>query len=162
MTTDANRLLVDTNVLVYASLRHSSWHAQAIQAMHAELQAGAELWVSRQILREYLAVLTRPGTTTLASPSVTAAADVAAFERMFHVADDNRAVTARLLALVQSFLVYTSNSKTYSVILLPRKQTSTSLCQASLDWQSKSLDLSISFVGNLSMSHSGRWVSHLQ
>ncbi|MCO6459485.1 MAG: hypothetical protein J5I93_29585 [Pirellulaceae bacterium] len=105
MTTNADRLLVDTNVLVYASLRHSPWHAQAIRAIHAELQAGTELWVSRQILREYLAVLTRPGTTTLASPGAAAAADVAAFERMFHVADDNRAVTARLLALVQSFRI---------------------------------------------------------
>ena len=102
MTTDADGLLVDTNVLVYASLRHSPWHAQAIQALHVARQAGAELWVSRQILREYLSVITRPGMTTLASPAVVAAADVAAFERMFRVADDTNDVTSKLLALVQS------------------------------------------------------------
>jgi predicted nucleic acid-binding protein len=66
------------------------------------IQAGAELWVSRQILREYLAVLTRPGTTTLASPAATAVADIAAFVRMFRVADDTGDVTTKLLALVQS------------------------------------------------------------
>jgi predicted nucleic acid-binding protein len=102
VTAAAERLLVDTNVLVYASLRNSVWHVPAIQALHSELQAGAELWVCRQVLREYLAVLTRPGTTTLAAPAMTASSDVAAFEKMFHVADDTREVTARLLALAQS------------------------------------------------------------
>jgi len=99
VTTPADRLLVDTNVLVYASLRNSPWHTQAL---HAELQTGMELWLSRQILREYLVVLTRPGTATLASPAVTATADVAAFERMFRVADDTSDVTSKLLTLVQS------------------------------------------------------------
>jgi predicted nucleic acid-binding protein len=102
VTTAANRILVDTNVLVYASLRNSPWHGPAIQSLHTELQAGTEIWVSRQILREYLAVLTRPGTTTLASPRAAAVADVSAFVRMFHIADDTSDVTINLLALVQS------------------------------------------------------------
>jgi predicted nucleic acid-binding protein len=104
VTTAADRLLVDTNVLVYASLRNTPWHADAIQAIHTELQAGVELWVSRQILREYLAVLTRPGTTTLASPAATGAADVAAFERMFHVADSH--------AVTRSGIVRNENRRT--------------------------------------------------
>jgi predicted nucleic acid-binding protein len=102
VTTAANRVLVDTNILVYAALRNSPWHAQAIQALQAELRAGAEMWISRQILREYIAVLTRPGTTTLASPVLSATADVVAFEQMFHVADDTRDVTATLLSLIRS------------------------------------------------------------
>ena len=102
MTTAANGILVDTNVLVYASLRSSPWHGHAVQALHTELQAGAEIWVSRQILREYLAVLTRPGTTTLASPRATAVADVTAFVSMFHIAGDTSDVTTTLLGLVQS------------------------------------------------------------
>jgi predicted nucleic acid-binding protein len=102
VTMGVNRILLDTNVLVYASLRNSPWHAYAIQALHRELQAGAEIWVSRQILREYLAVLTRPGTTTLAAPAATAVADIGAFMRMFRVADDTNDVTIKLLALVQS------------------------------------------------------------
>ena len=102
MTAAANRILVDTNILVYAALRNSPWHVRAIQALHGELQSGAEMWISRQILREYIAVLTRPGTTTLASPAAIAAADVVAFEQMFHVADDTHDVTASLLSLVQN------------------------------------------------------------
>lgn len=102
VTTAVDRLLIDTNVLVYASLRSSPLHGQAILALDAEIHAGTELWVSRQVLREYLAVLTRPGTTTLAAPATTAASDVAQFERMFHVADETRDVTANMLLLVQS------------------------------------------------------------
>jgi predicted nucleic acid-binding protein len=98
----ASRILVDTNVLVYASLRNSSCHIPAIQALHSELQAGSSLWVSRQILREYLAVMTRPGTTTLVAPAAAAAANGEAFERMFHVADDTSDVMFRLLALVKT------------------------------------------------------------
>jgi predicted nucleic acid-binding protein len=102
VTTAADRILVDTNVLVYACLRLSPLHGAAIQALHTELLAGTEIWVSRQVLREYLAVLTRPKTTTLASPAATAAADVSAFQRMFFVADDTADVTSKLVAVVQS------------------------------------------------------------
>jgi hypothetical protein len=38
VTTAVDRVLVDTNVLVYACLRNSPWHARAIQALHTELQ----------------------------------------------------------------------------------------------------------------------------
>jgi predicted nucleic acid-binding protein len=44
VTTAADRILVDTNVLVYASLRNSAWHGHAIQALHTELQGSAEIW----------------------------------------------------------------------------------------------------------------------
>lgn len=101
-TMAVDRILVDTNVLVYASLRSSPWHTYAIQALHTQLQSGAEIWVSRQILREYIAILTRPGTTTLVAPAATAVADVAAFLIMFHIADDTSDVTTNLLALVKS------------------------------------------------------------
>jgi len=77
VTTAAERVFVDTNVLIHCSLRQSPWHPAAIQALHGCIQAGGELWLSRQVLREYIAVLTRPGTTTLTSPALTAAADVA-------------------------------------------------------------------------------------
>ena len=53
VTTAAERVLIDTNVLVYASLRRSAFYPEAVQAIHTEIQTGAELWVSRQILREY-------------------------------------------------------------------------------------------------------------
>lgn len=121
MTTVVDRILIDTNVLVYASLRHSAFHAEAVQAIHSQILAGTELWVSRQILREYIAVLTRPGTTTLSSPAMSAASDVAAFQQMLHVADETSAVTANLLALVK--LVPAGGKQIHDANLVAAMQT---------------------------------------
>lgn len=58
------------------------------------------MWISRQILREYLAVLTRPQAFAQ-MPSVEALIrQIQTFERMFHVADDGPEVTAKLLVLL--------------------------------------------------------------
>ena len=51
--------LADTNVLVRASLAHAPDHDRARTALFA-LAAEETMSVSRQIMREYVAVLTRP------------------------------------------------------------------------------------------------------
>ena len=55
-----NTVFLDTNVLVYASVTASPFHQQALSAIQNYAAAGTELWISRQVLREYLAVVTRP------------------------------------------------------------------------------------------------------
>ena len=61
-TTAVERIFVDTNVLVYATQVTAPWHAEANQTLTALHAAGAELWISRPVLREYLATLSRPQT----------------------------------------------------------------------------------------------------
>jgi predicted nucleic acid-binding protein len=93
-------VFVDTNVLVYATRRTASEHAAA-QAALARLEGeGRALWISFQILREYLAAVTRPQATSLALPMGTAIADVQRFQQVFYVAEDRPAVLDRLLALL--------------------------------------------------------------
>jgi predicted nucleic acid-binding protein len=63
MTTSAvDALFIDTNVLVYASWSQAPLHhhARAILAQHRA--SGASLWISRQVIREWLATLNRPRT----------------------------------------------------------------------------------------------------
>ena len=96
-TTAADRWLIDTNVLVFAYLIHHPLYGAA--------RAGGELWVSRQILREYLAAMTRPRQYTGALPVASLIADVQWFEQNYQVADDTAAVTARLLNLVSTINV---------------------------------------------------------
>lgn len=62
---------------------------------------GADLWINRQVLREYLAVVTRQ---TFASPlsAIQAASDIRYFEQHFTVADETPTVTANLLTLLQA------------------------------------------------------------
>jgi predicted nucleic acid-binding protein len=57
---DAEPILVDTNMLVYAHVAEAPWHQEAQAAIADHEAAGAPLWVSRQVLREYLVSLTHP------------------------------------------------------------------------------------------------------
>ena len=59
MTTDVSQVFVDTNILVSALLPESPryFHARGILRRLAE--ADAEVWISRQVIREYLATMTR-------------------------------------------------------------------------------------------------------
>jgi predicted nucleic acid-binding protein len=96
----ADPVFIDTNVLIYATRRTASEHAAA-QAALARLESeGRRLWISFQILREYLAAATRPQATSLALPVGTAIADVRRFQQVFCVAEDRPAVLDRLLALL--------------------------------------------------------------
>ena len=53
-------VFIDTNVLIYATRRTASEHAAARTALARLEGEGRSLWISFQILREYLAVVTRP------------------------------------------------------------------------------------------------------
>ena len=56
---DARAVFIDTNALVYASVVESPF-CQRVRGLLKRLEAGAsELWVSRQIMREFLAQRTR-------------------------------------------------------------------------------------------------------
>jgi len=101
-TTAVDPLLVDTNVLIYHQIALSPLHAAARNRLRDLLAAGHTLWVSRQILREYLAAMSRPGTVTPPLPMTTLIADVQAFQSRFFLAEDGPAVTAHLLSLLAS------------------------------------------------------------
>lgn len=96
----ANRVFLDTNVLVYAQLTLAPLHSAAVSRLQSLDSGGTELWVSRQILREYLAVMTRPGLLTGSIPIASLAADVRYFLSRFHIAEEGPAVTENLLALM--------------------------------------------------------------
>ncbi len=59
-TTDVEPVFLDTNVLVYANVAESPFHPRALSAIETRYDSGIELWTSRQVLREFLATLTRP------------------------------------------------------------------------------------------------------
>src|SRR5436309_376299 len=102
-TTAADPVFVDTNVLVFANVASAPLHAAALAALAALHNAGVKVWLSRQILREYLATLTRPQTFAAPQPPAVLAAQVRTFQSLFHVAEDGPAVTAHLLNLLASF-----------------------------------------------------------
>ena len=104
MTTwGAEPIFVDTNALVHASEQRSPLHSVAVQAIRDHHAAGAALWISRQVMREYLAVLTRPQLWGNPQPIALLTAEVRRLGRQFYVAEDSPDVTDRLLTLLEQF-----------------------------------------------------------
>jgi len=97
-----NALFIDTNTLVYANVLEAPHHKDALAAITTAFENGRELWISRQVIREYLATLTRPqafGTV----PKQTILIPINQFLEQFNVADDTLAVTEKLLNLMTCY-----------------------------------------------------------
>lgn len=101
MIGDANAMFLDTNVLVYANVSESPLHEVALQAIQSQYDAGIELWINRQVLREFLRTLTRPQAFVNPRPVATVIERVRFFQTQFRVADDTFEVTERLLFLME-------------------------------------------------------------
>jgi predicted nucleic acid-binding protein len=98
--TAADPVFVDTNVLVYASVATAPLHTVALGSLQRLHAAGVQTWLSRQVLREYLAVLTRPQTFSMPLPPAALAAQINTFLALMQVAEDGPVVTKLLLALL--------------------------------------------------------------
>lgn len=100
-TTGGERIFVDTNVLVYAAVRAAPLHATARETLRSLRDEAQELWISRQVIREYLAVLSRPQTFSKPVPTSLLAEDAQRFQKVFSVAGDDAEVTRVLLDLIK-------------------------------------------------------------
>jgi predicted nucleic acid-binding protein len=103
MTTGGvDAIFIDTNVLVFATVPPAPLHAAAKAKIIAERLAGRELWISRQILREFLSALSRPQTFTPPLAPAVLVKEVNAFQAQFIMAEDDARITTNLLALLTS------------------------------------------------------------
>lgn len=102
MTGAGEPLFVDTNVLIFAALYQAPEHRLALTRLTELERAGYQLWISRQVLREFVAVLTRRNyyVKPLSRKAVLAA--VHALAAGFNVADDTAVTTAQLMQLMTS------------------------------------------------------------
>jgi predicted nucleic acid-binding protein len=104
-TTAADPVFVDTNVLVYSTRPLSVHHAAAAQALARLGAAGVTMCISPQILREYLAAVTRPQATAPGLPMETAINDVHRFRAAFLVAEERASVLDRLIEILSTHRV---------------------------------------------------------
>jgi predicted nucleic acid-binding protein len=104
-TTDADAVFVDTNVLVFANTAASPLQREARAALLSRSTSGVQLWVSRQVLREYIATLSRPQLFSMPVPAAELIADIIRFQSQFLTAEDGPAVTANLLTILRSITI---------------------------------------------------------
>ncbi len=101
----ADSVFLDTNGLVFATIASAPWHEAAVRAIRRLEGAGHDLWISRQIIREYLAVLSRPQTFGKPVSIAVLVAQIRVFEQRFRVAEESADVTAKLLDLLQELSI---------------------------------------------------------
>ena len=101
MTVAVKPVFLDTNILVYASIDTSPFHTAARDALTQLESAETPLWISRQVMREYLATLVRP---SIPLPVAELVGAVRSFELRYHVAEDSPLVTAQFLSLLEQGL----------------------------------------------------------
>jgi len=101
--TDANALFIDTNILIYANVASSPFHEQAHRALQVVSQSNRTLWISRQVIREFIAARTRPQSFAQPSEPNIIIERVRYFESHFQVADDTALVTEQLLKLLSTY-----------------------------------------------------------
>lgn len=95
--------VVDTNVLVHASIPTSPDHAKARAAL-ARLAARDPVAVTRQILREFLSATTRPQAWAKAATLAEATRNTDGFIQRFTVLEDGPLVWDELMALSRRFV----------------------------------------------------------
>ncbi len=92
-------MFVDTTVLVNARFIEAPDHEAARASLESAIEKPEALRISRQILREYLAVVTRPQAWPVAISRDDALDDLNRFAAAFEVLEDGPVVTDRLIAL---------------------------------------------------------------
>ena len=65
VTMNDSRLFIDTNILVYANVIETPFHQQALAAINSAHEAGRTIWISRQVIREYLVARPRSSASFL-------------------------------------------------------------------------------------------------
>jgi predicted nucleic acid-binding protein len=100
-TTGVESLFVDTNVLVFANVAEAPLHKVALAKLQEYRESDCKIWISGQVLREYLAVRSRMESSKRASHLSTLVDRVRFFESAFNVAYDTQATMDKLLMLMK-------------------------------------------------------------
>lgn len=99
---EGSRCFVDTNVLLAASDADREAHSACLDLVKSAMSGGVSLFVSGQVIREYLVVATRPiSENGLGMTVKDALSNVAEFRKCIQVLDENTQVAQRLLQLIR-------------------------------------------------------------
>jgi len=99
--TNADRIFVDTNILTRATIDAVPLHTEARALLDKLWDEGVELFISHQVIREYIANATRPQTYSPPLPIEAVLEQVEDFRKTFHVLSDSPLVLSKLVDLVR-------------------------------------------------------------
>lgn len=91
---------LDTNILIYASDSHSPWHQPANEKIKKLLSEGFRLFISPQILREYVSVASRSTGTEKPAPWDMILKNYESFQKHFILLSEDRDTVNELSQLL--------------------------------------------------------------
>jgi predicted nucleic acid-binding protein len=97
------RAFVDTNILLRAFHNNFSEHKRVRDLFDFMLEQDYELWISRQIIREYLVQVTSPRTFLEPLSIDTVLNQLETIQTICRVADETGPVTTKLLELLKTY-----------------------------------------------------------
>ncbi|MFN0175571.1 MAG: type II toxin-antitoxin system VapC family toxin [Saprospiraceae bacterium] len=97
----AGNIFIDTNILVYANNSLSPFCTAARTKLNDAMATYENLWVSRQVFREFAVIVTREMLAAGNPDFVKLESVIQQFERDFFVAEDSSKVTAQWLSLLK-------------------------------------------------------------
>ncbi len=98
-------MFIDTNVLVNSRIPGAPDHDAARASLERAFRDPEPLRISRQVIREYLSVVTRPQTRPVGITREDSLADVSRLLRNFEILEDGSLVTEWLVGLCREFPV---------------------------------------------------------
>ncbi|MEZ4671774.1 MAG: type II toxin-antitoxin system VapC family toxin [Anaerolineae bacterium] len=104
-TDDKQRVFLDTNILIRSTVKTAPMHLETRIALDRLWKTRSELWISRQVLREYMVNVTRHQTFMQPLPISTVLKRVRFFMGNFELAEDSDVVTDNLLRLISTIEV---------------------------------------------------------
>lgn len=121
-----DKIFFDTNILVYLSSQESPFHLRVLEKVK-ELIDKYEIWISRQVLREYAVVMTNSSLLQKPLSSVEVEKDMEKWANIFRVADEIEETTINLRELIVLYDIKGKNihdaniiatMKTYNIEIL--------------------------------------------
>lgn len=97
------RVFVDTNILLRTLLPQMKQHPEVDALVKRAVSEGAELWISGQVIREFIVQATHPNTLAKPLTIEQVVREIEAVKPLFQIADETAAVRDTLLALIQEY-----------------------------------------------------------
>ena len=99
----AAKAFVDTNILLRALLTEIDLHTESDTLLKRLLQEETELWISGQVIREFIVQATHPRTLKIPLKIEEVIHEIRIIEQLFSITDETEAVRQNLLDLLQTF-----------------------------------------------------------
>lgn len=97
------RVFIDTNIVLRAIHEDVQLHSEAEHLLTELRRTGHQLWISRQIIREYMVQVTRPGFLSKPLTAQEVENQLSNLKLAFKIADETEAVTTQLVQLLKMF-----------------------------------------------------------